>query len=291
MFNICIECLIYVLNIATNRQPYKTYGKWKYVEYAKWRLLVQLWEVSCLNDIQEFFSGLLSLLQNRNEHISSGSYQTLDSAEFFARKLDQYERTLAIIRSRVAESYGNEISVCSDLDELMRVVSTQRDHFQVMSYRGDQDDLTNESVNTSSTPIMSTQVLGRGEVGHPRLDITEYCLRSLHDTVGLRWIDVARNLGVSDRTLRRWRHEFNIVGENFSNIEDIWLDAVVGEILRSYPKAGSRTVVGFLRNRGFNVQRRRILESLRRVDPVTSRLRSERSIVRRYSVPHPNFMW
>ena len=51
-------------------------------------------------------------------------HQTLDSAEFFARRLDESERTLVIIRSRVAESYGNEISVCSDLDDHMRIVST-----------------------------------------------------------------------------------------------------------------------------------------------------------------------
>ena len=70
------------------------------------------------------------------------------------------------------------------------------------------------------------------------------------------------------------------------------LDSHVRHILRTTPSSGRRFVQGGLRNRGLRIQRRRIEESLRRVDPVICSLRAARHIIRRaYSVPCPKALW
>ena len=80
--------------------------------------------------------------------------------------------------------------------------------------------------------------------------------------------------------------------QTFSNIGNDALDHTVRDILRVTPRIGYRLVQGALRRRGLRIQRRRVLEALRRVDPVMITLRSSRSIIRRrYSVPCPNALW
>ena len=72
----------------------------------------------------------------------------------------------------------------------------------------------------------------------------------------------------------------------FSEISDNDLDNHVREILSMTPSSGGRLVEGGLRSRGLHIQRRRIQDSIRRVDPVIRTLRSARTIIRRiYNVP------
>ena len=78
----------------------------------------------------------------------------------------------------------------------------------------------------------------------------------------------------------------------YDRVSDADLDNVVAEILETTPQAGRNLVCGSLQSRGIQVQRRRIVEAIQRVDPVTPTLRDSRQIVgRRYSVPCPNFLW
>jgi hypothetical protein len=56
--------------------------------------------------------------------------------------------------------------------------------------------------------------------------------------------------------------------QTFTNIDDNALDQIVREILHVTPRIGYRLVQGALCRRGKNIQRRRALDSLRRVDPV-----------------------
>ena len=136
------------------------------------------------------------------------------------------------------------------------------------------------------------------EIAHPRsrLRNTNFPVwTTLHNDAGFRWADVAGILGVSERTLRRRRHQFGLTvgrGDDFTDISNNDLDNHVSEILRTTPSSGQRLVEGGLRNRGLRIQRRRIQESMRRVDPVISTLRSARNIIRRvYNVPSPNALW
>ena len=134
-----------------------------------------------------------------------------------------------------------------------------------------------------------------GLVGKPRLQILQQQLQTLHNDAGFRWADIGRILGISERTLRRRRHEFGLpvgVGENFSDVSNDDLDKYVREILEVKPSAGQRLVKGGLRQRGLPIQRHRIQESIRRVDPVLCTLTVVQQIIRRvYSVPCPNALW
>ena len=54
----------------------------------------------------------------------------------------------------------------------------------------------------------------------------------------------------------------------FTAINDERLDAIVSEIKSSSPDCGSKLLSGYLRARNIHVQRRRVKESLTRVDPL-----------------------
>lgn len=83
-----------------------------------------------------------------------------------------------------------------------------------------------------------------------------------------------------------------VEGKEFSSLSDSELDDIIRQILSVTPGAGLRMVQGAVRQRRLVVQRDRILESLRRVDPVTTSLRNARTIIRRtYNVPCPNALW
>ena len=63
-----------------------------------------------------------------------------------------------------------------------------------------------------------------------------------------------------------------VEGRVFSNLSDNELDDYVRQILTVTPGAGLRMVQGALKQRSLEVQRDRVLQSLRRVDPVTTSL-------------------
>ncbi len=231
--------------------------------------------------IEEFFHGLLTLLQSSfNENLS------FDSAEFLARRLDGYERNLNVLISRLQETFSDQQQLLVDLGSLIRVVQQQRELCEALSFRN--FFLEDQSASQSSVRVR------RSGIGRPSLEVSHELLEALHDNVGFSWAQISRNLGISERTLRRRRSSFAMPNNNqtFTNIDDNALDQIVREILRVTPRIGYRLVQGALRHRGMNIQRRRVLDSLRRVDPVMITLRASRSIIRRrYSVPCPNALW
>ena len=136
----------------------------------------------------------------------------------------------------------------------------------------------------------------RSGVGRPTLDVSPDVLETLHDQIGFSWAEIARNLGISESTIRRRWRSLGVGSTNsrsvYSTISNDDLDQMVRSILRVTPRIGYWLVQGALRRRGLHIQRCRVLESLQRVDPVTITIRSSRSIIRRqYSVPCPNALW
>lgn len=102
-------------------------------------------------------------------------------------------------------------------------------------------------------------------------------------------------LGVSERTVRRRRQEFDMaIGQsvNYSEIDDDELDIFVGQILHYSPESGERMVLGALKGYGVKVQRERVRQSIGRVDPVSRELRRRTAIHQRvYNVRTPNALW
>lgn len=134
----------------------------------------------------------------------------------------------------------------------------------------------------------------RRRAGRPRFLIPKQQLeglRSLH----FSWQKIALMLGVSERTVRRRRSELGMtLGQvlNYSEIDDDELDAFVQRILHYSPNSGERMVVGALKGYGVKVQRERVRQSIRRIDPVSRELRRRTAIHRRvYSVRTPNALW
>ncbi|KAL5488692.1 hypothetical protein EMCRGX_G017672 [Ephydatia muelleri] len=104
-------------------------------------------------------------------------------------------------------------------------------------------------------------------------------------------LSCADALLVSRSTL--WRHLKELkVMPTFSDITDADLDAVVEAIQHSSPRSGAVMVWGELKSYGVSVSRRRVRESLVRVNPTGVELRASTSVIRRaYSVPCSNALW
>ena len=206
-------------------------------------------------------------------------------------QMGKRERILVTLTLRIEEAFPNEVEGISDLNELVFLMNEFSRDFDRISEDSERSTFTAPS---SLNDRLST-VARNGLVGKPRLQILQQQLQTLHNDAGFRWADIGRILGISERTLRRRRHEFGLpvgVGENFSDVSNDDLDEYVREILEVTPSAGQRLVEGGLRKRGFRIQCHRIQESIRRVDPVLRTLRAAQQIIRRvYSVPCPNALW
>ncbi len=233
--------------------------------------------------IQEFFRSLENILVSSYDDTQA----SFDSAEFRTRRLDELERTLTVLLWRISEAYAGEHQLLADLTALLFMVQERREHCQSLSF---QNVLEEENPN----PLTFIGLVRSG-VGRPRYDISEDILQALHVGAGFRWADIARNLGVSERTLMRRRREYQMSVTdhgNFSAITDQELDQLIREILHVTPNIGYRLIQGAIRQRGLRLQRRRILQSMQRVDPITATLRASRMIIRhQYSVPCPNALW
>ena len=154
--------------------------------------------------------------------------------------------------------------------------------------------LSSHSLHENPLPsgeTLTTATCSTGAAGRPRLSLNMEDISNFR-SLGFSWSNISSLYGVSSRTLRRRRQESCVDVQSYDSITDADLDNIVGEILETTPQAGRNLVRGSLQSRGVHVQRRRIVEAIERVDPVTPTLRDNRQIVRRrYNVPCPNFLW
>ena len=112
--------------------------------------------------------------------------------------------------------------------------------------------------------IRST-VTGRA-MGRPSLVVEEDHLWFYVDH-GFRVQDMALMLGCSKRTVERRLHMYNLSTQTYTVISDYQLDDLVLQICLAYPRCGEKLIDGRLRVQGVHVQRLRVRESMRRVDP------------------------
>lgn len=135
--------------------------------------------------------------------------------------------------------------------------------------------------------------------GRKRLDISRDQIEHLRGLF-FSWEKIASILRVSISTLQRRRREVGLSDtfETYSEISDDELDEIYRDITGSSstgpvtPNIGRRRFIGALRSRGYRVQRWRVSDCLRRLDPVGTALRWRMTIHRRkYFVPTPNSLW
>ena len=151
------------------------------------------------------------------------------------------------------------------------------------------------SRSTNNTRRNNNQALlnnSTGSVGRPSLIISKEQIEYLMEcnfTVN----EMSDILGVSKRTVERRMNQYELTNMNrFTAINDERLDAIVSEIKGSSPDCGSKLLSGYLRARNIHVQRRRVRESLTRVDPLGIQARRCRTVHRRvYNVSRPLALW
>ena len=131
----------------------------------------------------------------------------------------------------------------------------------------------------------------RSRKGRPRIDVEEEQLVFLIDA-NFRLADIASMFGCSRRTIERRLREFGITSHEFTSISDHELDQAISDIVSVHPQSGEKTILGNLRSQSIKIQRERVRQSLRRVDPLGIESRARRVLRRRvYQVPSPNSLW
>ena len=242
-------------------------------------------------NVEDFFDRILRLLETSENSLNSATY---DNSEFLFRRLDAHERTLSTLLSRIEQTYHGAPEV-QDLSRYLRTLLNQtsnlRSHYERTFFLSMERDSDEHLLAVNHSLHRRDQGAGPGRLG---LQVTREQLQTLNEDAGFSWSEISRILGISERTLRRRHHGLGMrfEGEEFSSLSDSELDNIIRQILSVTPGAGLRMVQGAVRQRRPVVQRDRILQSLRRVDPLTTSLRNAGKIIRRtYNVPCPNALW
>ena len=94
-----------------------------------------------LPDTESFF-GELSVIITRAQQQRNLTDTQFGSSEFFVRRLEEYERTLCVITSRIEESYGQEICLIGHLHQLLGIVNELRCHLEGIAEEAERDVFT-----------------------------------------------------------------------------------------------------------------------------------------------------
>ena len=256
----------------------------KYMPYLWFQHGRRIRRRSFLNE----FTRLLSQLPQTYEQLRLNQFtQALDIAD---NMLSASERTcsLCVIFLFLFECREDEIS--HEIVEKLQTLVGQYEYFTrryMDVVRNLQQQETDNRFRCQNEPAYDENLRGR-----PRFRVTKAQIESLRE-IGFSWTKIAELVGVSRVTMYRRRRELEI-GEqhNYSEITDIQLDAVIQSIVQNSPNSGQVMMRGALLGRGLRIQRRRIRESMLRVDPDGVECRRRLRIKRRvYNVPGPNSLW
>ena len=115
--------------------------------------------------------------------------------------------------------------------------------------------------------LMETSLIQHVIPGHPTVDVPEQQLLSLL-TNDFNLADMGQILSCSTRTVQRRTQELALNRrQRYSGLSDSEIDDTVYTIQNTNPRTGYRMVDGIFRSNGHILQRRRIRESLQKVDP------------------------
>lgn len=113
-------------------------------------------------------------------------------------------------------------------------------------------------------------------------------------TLGMTVKDIANLLCVSRQTI------YNKISTSvnapafatYSTMNDSDLDTLVTRIKVQHPNNGEVMVAGYLASEGVRVPRKRLRDSIHRIDPAGVEERRRHAVRRRiYTVPYPNYVW
>lgn len=138
-------------------------------------------------------------------------------------------------------------------------------------------------------PVESEQPRGRGR---PRKLIDPaYLAEAMSGDRNISISLLARILGVHRHTVRKEMKRHGIQ-RDFSNITDDDLDDLFRFFRLRNPEGGLAYFLSFLRDNELRVQRNRVTDAMRRVDPLEEELRRRAVPAERvYEVTRPNKVW
>ena len=244
------------------------------------------------NRLISFFQRTKALLAEAEQCIYVlSSVGDIDRIDMLHERLSEAGETVFILKDRAAEL------VCSDRDlemanfhsnmnELSTHLTRLRVYFENMAHH--------LSENTLNMAAHQCEREYTGMRGQPKFEVSKrqiHFFRDLH----FPWVRIAELLGISTKTLTRRRQEFQIDEEeemNWSSIGNGELTEIMQEIMTVTPGIGQTRMLGALHSRGIRVQRWKVREVMRELDPVGTALRWRGTICRRkYSVRSPNALW
>ena len=108
----------------------------------------------------------------------------------------------------------------------------------------------------------------------------------------LTWEQCADILLVSRTTLWRRCREMGLCVHTYTNIPQQELDAIVERLVSDFPRSGTIMIWGHLRSLNIFVPRRKVRDSLIRINPTNVHLRATTTVTRRtYNVASANALW
>eukprot|EP00794_Sanderia_malayensis_P001053 gene1053-381_t len=210
----------------------------------------------------------------------------LDSSATLTLLIEDLSRNTRPISGLPVEMRGRIAALKRDISVVMDFISQIINREHAAEFQLDQQQA-----------YRSQNAEGSHNLGRPYLDITRDQLEHLR-SIHFSWKKIAELLNVSYSTVKRRRKEFEMEESRFSNITDNELDIIYANLTSQEggnlgtPNLGRRRFMGALRSRAIRVQRWRVSECIRRVDPIGCALRWRLVIHRRkYFVPTPNSLW
>lgn len=231
-------------------------------------------------DLEKFLSSVLE----KTEVICQNPVSDIELAEEHATVIDQ---SISLMRS-IKDCDGVELADKMELELLSSAFGN------VLSSLRHQIALSSMVRPTTIANISVAKTSGeKGKVGRPSFEIPAEILEELRG-LGFTWTKIADMLGVSRWTVSRRLAAYGLQDLNcFSNLSDEQLDKLVKDYILNHGNAcGQGYIAGHIKSLGLRVQRRRIRESMARVDPKNTALRWGILVSRRrYQVAWPNSLW
>jgi hypothetical protein len=137
------------------------------------------------------------------------------------------------------------------------------------------------------------RVVHTGRPGRPQKVVSESILREIfRPGRNIKVSQAARALNVHCHTVEHYLRSYRINKKEYTQLSDEELDVLVEEFKQKRPTTGLSYLRGHLLQRGWRIQRDRLLASISRVDGVQKVLRKNSSIKRRkYVSSRPNAVW
>ena len=245
----------------------------------------QLMKMDLVQTAEEYLNSLPSLIMQTRRHLFSNDLNILEN---FSRRLEDSLNIVNTLKTRFEQSQAS-VELLLHIRQLTREL-----HRLFSSIEGTLLDYSREDDNIGISFVSETT----GHNRRPKIEVSKEIIERLFE-IHSSWQTVASILGISVRTLRRRRTEFQMPVSNpigpritYSEINEEDLLNNVREIIDTLPDAGESYVIGSLRSRGIFIQRHRIRDAINKIDPVGRALRKSVSVLRRvYSVPAPNSLW